>query len=261
MIHLSTGIAASLFFPVSYLFVQTLYKLPVKSGKYMLHLLPFLVYAGLLILCNQGQDVFATRFFYNVFDYGIAILYSVPLLIEFHSRAEHRESATESNAKTSEGVNANIADFEKKEDRETYLPLKSENLHKVDGPEFTKEQIESMKTAIEGGMMYSEPYLKQKFSLPDLAELTNISVHQLSAFINWYYKMNYSDFINMYRVEYCKRKIVIDEEWQYLTLQAIAEESGFGNRNTFTAAFKKFTNSTPMEFLKQLKMEKLRAAV
>lgn len=262
--HLSTGIAASLFFPMSYLFVQSLYKRPLLYSRKWVHLFPLLIYLTLWIIYYDRQELYpyASRFFYNVFDYGIAIFYSVPLLKEFHSRVDLNVVHNENNTVTSEDINLKNIDLTESGSFKKEITIKTrEALHNSDAPDFTKEQVEVMKTTIEGAMVYSEPYLRQKFSLPDLSELTNISVHQLSAFINWYYNMNYSDFVNMYRVEHCKRKIMVDEEWQFLTLQAIAEESGFGNRNTFTAAFKKFTSSTPMEFLKQLKVQKLQAAV
>ena len=50
--------------------------------------------------------------------------------------------------------------------------------------------------------------------------------------------MNYSDFINRYRVSQ-SREMIMNGEWKYKTLEAIASEAGFNNRNTFTAAFKK----------------------
>jgi len=44
-------------------------------------------------------------------------------------------------------------------------------------------------------------------------------------------------------------------EWKYKTLEAIASEAGFNNRNTFTAAFKKETGQSPSEFLKRIKKD------
>ena len=44
-------------------------------------------------------------------------------------------------------------------------------------------------------------------------------------------------------------------EWKYKTLEAIASEAGFNNRNTFTAAFKKEAGESPSEFLKRIKKD------
>jgi AraC-like DNA-binding protein len=39
-------------------------------------------------------------------------------------------------------------------------------------------------------------------------------------------------------------------------LEAIAKECGFSNRNTFIAAFKKFKNMPPSQYIKSLEGEK-----
>ena len=101
-----------------------------------------------------------------------------------------------------------------------------------------------------------KPFLQQKYSLRELAEDVDIPVNYLSAFINRYHKMNYSDFINKYRVAQSK-EMIISGDWKRKTLEAIASESGFNNRNTFTAAFKKETGESPSEFLKAIKKDHL----
>ena len=45
---------------------------------------------------------------------------------------------------------------------------------------------------------------------------------------------------------------MLNFECRYKKLEAIAEESGFNNRNTFTVAFKKVTGLNPSEFLKDI---------
>ena len=97
-----------------------------------------------------------------------------------------------------------------------------------------------------------KPYLQHRYSLKDLATDTNIPLHHLSAFINKYWGKNFNDFINEFRVHHCKDKI-LNEEYKYKKLEAIAEESGFNNRNTFAIAFKKVMGLNPSDFLRSLK--------
>jgi AraC-like DNA-binding protein len=47
--------------------------------------------------------------------------------------------------------------------------------------------------------------------------------------------------------------MIINGEWERKTLEAIASEAGFNNRNTFTTAFKKETGLSPFEYLKEVK--------
>ena len=67
--------------------------------------------------------------------------------------------------------------------------------------------------------------------------------------------MNFNDFINEYRILFCIDKL-FKKEWKYKKLEAIAEDAGFNNRNTFTTAFKKATGLNPSEFLKYVKLGK-----
>lgn len=98
-----------------------------------------------------------------------------------------------------------------------------------------------------------KPYLQRSYSLKMLSDETHISVHHLSAFVNQYYKINFNDFINEHRVMICVEKL-LSMEWKYKKLEAIAEESGFNNRNTFTVAFRKVTGVNPSQFLKNIKL-------
>jgi YesN/AraC family two-component response regulator len=117
-------------------------------------------------------------------------------------------------------------------------------------------ELARMNDTIRNIMVIKQPYLKRGYNLKQLSEDTSIPLHQLSAFINQYYHIHFNDLINEYRVYYCQNKIKNDE-WKAKTLEAIAEESGFNNRNTFTAAFKKVTGANPSEFLRTVKQQKI----
>ena len=101
-------------------------------------------------------------------------------------------------------------------------------------------------------LMTHQPFLQQSYTLKQLAEDIQIPLHHLSALINQHYGVHFNDFINNYRIHYCTVKL-LKEEWKQKKLEAIAEESGFNNRNTFTAAFKKVTGINPSEYLKNMK--------
>ena len=122
------------------------------------------------------------------------------------------------------------------------------------GRVLNEEKLVHFNSLINQFLLEKKPFLQQKYSLSKLASDVHIPVNYLSAFINRYHKMNYSDFINRYRVSQSKEMIMIGE-WKYKTLEAIASEAGFNNRNTFTAAFKKETGQSPSEFLKRIKKD------
>ena len=98
-------------------------------------------------------------------------------------------------------------------------------------------------------------FLQHGYTLRMFSEETGIPVHYLSGFINKYYKMNFNDFINEYRIIFSIDKL-LKKEWMYKKLETIANEAGFNNRNTFISAFKKVTGIKPSEFLKDIKLGK-----
>ena len=116
----------------------------------------------------------------------------------------------------------------------------------------TDERIQQIDEVVTRFLDQKKPFLQQRYSLKDLAEDIHIPLHQLSAYINKHCGKNFNDFINEYRVQYCKEKI-LNDECRNKKLEAVAEESGFNNRNTFAIAFKKVTGVNPSQFLKQVK--------
>lgn len=98
-------------------------------------------------------------------------------------------------------------------------------------------------------------FLQHGYTLKMFSDETQIPVHYLSGFINKYYKMNFNEFINEYRIIFSIDKL-LKKEWMYKKLETIAGESGFNNRNTFISAFKKVTGVLPSEFLKDIKLGK-----
>ncbi len=97
-------------------------------------------------------------------------------------------------------------------------------------------------------METEKPYLKNNFSIDDLADALETNSKYISKIINDYCGSNFSTYINKRRIEYA-RTLLLNPDYDNLTLQAVAEMSGFGNRATFINAFKKYTGVTPSYFL------------
>ncbi len=135
--------------------------------------------------------------------------------------------------------------------------IQSPNLKKKNdkiGRFLNDEKLIHFNSLVNQFLIEKKPFLQQKYSLRDLSVDVDIPTNYLSAFINRYHKVNYNDFINSYRVSHSK-VMIMNGEWKYKTLEAIASEAGFNNRNTFTAAFKKETGQSPSEYLKEVKRD------
>lgn len=91
-------------------------------------------------------------------------------------------------------------------------------------------------------------FLQPKFGREDLLRLTNISKNDLVAFLQKHGNVdNVSDYVNHLRAEYA---VKLMKEKPLLSIEAIAEESGFSSRSTFYRAFYKVFGMTPTQYLK-----------
>ena len=100
-------------------------------------------------------------------------------------------------------------------------------------------------------MEKNKVYLNPDLTLTKLAESTAIPAKHLSQIINEEYELNFNDFINRYRVDEAKRKLV-DPAAKDFKLLRIAFEAGFNSKSVFNIAFKKSTGVSPSEFRKLL---------
>lgn len=97
-------------------------------------------------------------------------------------------------------------------------------------------------------MKKEKPYLEPKLSLVGLAEHLDISPNHLSQIINQCEDKNFYDFVNHYRVEEFKKR-VLDPENSNFSLLAIAYDSGFNSKSSFNDVFKKTVGKTPTQYL------------
>ncbi len=92
-------------------------------------------------------------------------------------------------------------------------------------------------------------YLDNDLNLTQLSRHFAVNPRLLSKAINTQAKMNFYDFINQYRVEEFKHKIVRPETRGKLI--DIAFECGFSSKATFNHIFKSSTGHTPSQYRKQ----------
>jgi AraC-like DNA-binding protein len=118
----------------------------------------------------------------------------------------------------------------------------------------SKEKVAELKDLFEK-YAAKEFYLNSDIDRKEVASYLNIQPHIFSAFISQAYQVNFNDVVNRYRISYIEEGLR-NEKWNELTLEAIAEKAGFNNRVTFLTAFKKFTGTTPTQYIKNLQLEK-----
>ncbi len=90
-------------------------------------------------------------------------------------------------------------------------------------------------------------YLDFDLKLNTVAKKLNESIHHISQAINQNAKMSFPDFINSFRIEEAKKKLI---EPKPATIFAISLDVGFNSKAAFYTAFKKNTKMTPTAFKK-----------
>jgi AraC-like DNA-binding protein len=96
-------------------------------------------------------------------------------------------------------------------------------------------------------MEHERPFTDGDLTIQKLAAQLSVPSHHLSQVINERLNQTFSDFINSYRVEEAKRRL-LDPAAKHLSILGIAEEVGFNSKSSFNSVFKKHTNMTPSEF-------------
>lgn len=90
-------------------------------------------------------------------------------------------------------------------------------------------------------------YLNPELSLSGLGDSVGIEPKLLSQVINQVHNKNYSQFIASYRIEEAK-KMLRAKKYKDYKISSIAYESGFNNLSSFNVYFKKFTNTTAIQY-------------
>lgn len=93
-------------------------------------------------------------------------------------------------------------------------------------------------------------YLNPDLKLQDVAKAIGCATGELSQVLNLYLEINFTDFINQYRVEeFIKR--VQDKSAAKYTLASLSEQCGFSSRTSFFRSFKKQKGKSPAEYIKE----------
>ena len=130
---------------------------------------------------------------------------------------------------------------QKSENKSAVLEYKRNRLRKFEEENFRSKLITFLDQ--------EKPYLKNKLTIDELASQVEVSVHDLSLFINEVLDQNFFDLVNSYRVKEFKMRISDPRNKNY-TLLGIALDSGFNSKASLNRIFKKHTGISPSQYLK-----------
>ena len=122
--------------------------------------------------------------------------------------------------------------------------------------------MDEMKEKILDIIVMQKKYKDKDYSAKKLAEDLGTNTRYISAVVNVRFHMNYTSFVNKFRIEEAMT-ILVDRRYQDLRMEEVSDMVGFANRQSFYASFYKLMNMTPREYrikhLAQHPSEKVKA--
>lgn len=114
-----------------------------------------------------------------------------------------------------------------------------------------KELIEKLTAGLKK-LEQKESFLDPNFKLAFVAKKLNTNTAYLSHYFNQVMQKTFSDYLQELRIQYVLKKLVDSPYFRKYTLQAIAEEVGYKDANTFVRVFKKQTGLSPNYYIDKL---------
>lgn len=130
--------------------------------------------------------------------------------------------------------------------------LKSKYKNSPLDPKKAETALRSLKVLMTEKKLYRDAAL----TLNDLAEQMNIAPRFLSQIINEQMNKNFRDMVNGYRIDEAKELLIKSKtgekagDGEQMSIQEISDKTGFSSKEVFYRVFKKYTGSTPGEFMK-----------
>ena len=107
--------------------------------------------------------------------------------------------------------------------------------------------MDEMQEQIMNIIVMQKKYRDKDYSAKKLAADIGTNTRYISAVVNVRFHMNYSSFVNKYRIEEAM-SILVDKRYQYLTIEEVSDMVGFGNRQSFYASFFRLKGITPRQY-------------
>lgn len=109
--------------------------------------------------------------------------------------------------------------------------------------------IESKKMQLEALIRQESVYQNEKLSLGAMADMLDLTAHQLSELVNTQYGYGFSRFVRAHRVEQAKKFLVDEPDTSIL---AISIMTGFQSQSNFYSAFREITSESPGSYRKRM---------
>ena len=107
--------------------------------------------------------------------------------------------------------------------------------------------MDELKEKILEIILLQKKYKDKNYSAKDLAVDLGTNTRYISAVVNVRFHMNYTSFVNKYRIEEAMA-LLVDKRYVNLNMEEISDMVGFANRQSFYASFDKICGCTPRDY-------------
>ena len=107
--------------------------------------------------------------------------------------------------------------------------------------------MDELKEKILDIILIQKKYKDKDYSAKRLAEDLGTNTRYISAVVNVRFHMNYTSFVNKFRIEEAMT-LLVDKRYRDLNMEDISDMVGFANRQSFYASFYKINGITPREY-------------
>ena len=103
-------------------------------------------------------------------------------------------------------------------------------------------------------IVMQKKYRDKDYSAKKLAEDLGTNTRYISAVVNVRFHMNYTSFVNKYRIDEAL-SLLVDKRDQDLRMEEVSDMVGFSNRQSFYASFYRLVGMTPRDYRLQHLMQ------
>ena len=226
----------------AYLYAQNSLQLIQSIGEIKNKSIHFLHNYDLKIIKEESSKIIKSKYYVKLFLYGILILLIIVVSIfyryyKFQKEKHRRFIKIIQNIKKNKALETNVAE----------LQSQSKIKQMIDDDLIEKLAFGLNKLEIK------KAFLNSNFKLAFVANKLNTNTAYLSQYFNQVIQKSFSEYTQELRIQYVLQKLVESPYFRNYTLQAIAEEVGYKDANTFVRVFKKQTGLTPNYYIEKLK--------
>ena len=109
------------------------------------------------------------------------------------------------------------------------------------------KMMDEMQEKIMNIIVMQKKYRDKDYSAKKLAEDLGTNTRYISAVVNVRFHMNYTSFVNKYRIDEAMSSLV-DKRYQDLRMEEVSDMVGFANRQSFYASFYRVMGMTPRDY-------------